>query len=67
MASQGSFTVKKEEDIPALAYEWIKDIKKKTGYRKTVIDKVIANNEKDITEEVREINEAPIPHMDDFW
>ncbi|AIE61732.1 hypothetical protein [Bacillus methanolicus] len=60
----GDFTVRKEEDIPGTAYEWICEIKKETGYRDTCINKVIVNNEKDITEEVREIDEEPIPDID---
>lgn len=58
--SRGSFTVKREEDIPRIAYEWIRKIKRETGYRNTIIDKVIVNNEKDITDEVREIEQAQI-------
>jgi hypothetical protein len=64
----GSFTVRKAEDIPEIAYEWIRQIKRETSYRDTHIEKVLVNSEKDITEEVRKIDEAPIPDMDDiFW
>jgi hypothetical protein len=54
----GSFTVMKEEDIPKIAYEWIRQIKRETGYRQTHIEKVIVDSEKDITEKVRAIEEA---------
>jgi hypothetical protein len=64
----GSFMVRKEEDIPAVAYDWIRQIKKETGYRDTRIEKVMVNSKKDIKEEVRAIDKAPIPDMDDiFW
>ncbi|WP_248892213.1 hypothetical protein [Bacillus methanolicus] len=61
-----SFTVKKVENIPSIAHEWIRQIKRETGYRDTIIEKVLVNNEEDITKEVREIDEAPIPDIDIF-
>jgi hypothetical protein len=64
----GDFTARRVEDIPRIAYEWIQHIKRETGYRPTYIEKVIVDSEKDITEEVRAIDEAPIPEMNDiFW
>ncbi|MDE3841073.1 hypothetical protein C0966_17570 (plasmid) [Bacillus methanolicus] len=66
LMQSGTFTVRKEEDIPTVAYKWIQKIKRETGYRDTRIDKVIVNNEKDITEEVRALDEAPIPDIDIF-
>jgi hypothetical protein len=60
----GSFTVMKEEDIPKIAYEWIRQIKGETGYRSTHIEKVIVDIEKDITEKVRALDKEPIPDID---
>jgi len=57
----GSFDVRYKEDIPQLALNWIKRIKFNTGYRKTIIEKVIWNNEHDITKEVISLANAPIP------
>ncbi|WP_248892086.1 hypothetical protein [Bacillus methanolicus] len=64
LMQSGSFTVKKVENIPSIAHEWIRKIKRETGYRPTRIEKVFLNSEKDITEEVRAIDEAPIPDID---
>ena len=57
----GSFDVRYKEDIPNLAFQWIKRIKFETGYRKTIIEKVIWNNEHDITQEVIALIKAPLP------
>ncbi|MGJ7922093.1 hypothetical protein [Neobacillus sp. LXY-4] len=57
----GDFKVWKEDDIPNLAYQWIKKLKMDTGCRKTVIEKVTWDNENDITEKVVELGHAPIP------
>ncbi|MDE3837960.1 hypothetical protein C0966_00875 [Bacillus methanolicus] len=62
----GSFSVRMVEDIPHVAHEWIRAIKKETGYRKTIIEKVIYNGDQDITEKVQAIDEAPIPDIDIF-
>lgn len=37
LASQGSFTARREEDIPGIAHEWIQQKKRETGYRDTRI------------------------------
>lgn len=64
----GQFILRRKEDIPNVAYEWIRQIKRETGYRQTEILKVIYDGDKDITDEVKKIDEAPIPDMDDvFW
>lgn len=64
----GQFTARNVEDIPDIAYGWIRSIKSDTGYRKTEILKVIYDGDKDITDKVKEIDSAPIPKMDDvFW
>lgn len=60
----GDFTVRKEEDIPHLAYQWIKHIKMETGHRKTIILKVTWNADNDITDLVRQLDAAPIPDID---
>lgn len=57
----GSFNVRYKEDIPQLAFNWIKKIRYETGYRKTIIEKVIWNNEHDITEDVIALAKAPLP------
>ncbi len=60
----GEFNVRREEDIPQLAYDWVKYTKKETGYRKTIIEKVIWDEDNDITELVRQLDNAPIPDID---
>lgn len=49
----GYVRVKREEDIVPHAYQWIKKIWKDNGCHKMIIDKVIWNEEHDITEEVK--------------
>jgi hypothetical protein len=49
----GEFYAKRKEDIPGIAYEWIRKIKMDTGYRNTVIVEVLVNGETDITDQVR--------------
>jgi hypothetical protein len=49
----GEFYAKRKEDIPGVAYEWIRKIKMSTGYRDTEIVQVTVNGENDITDEVR--------------
>ncbi|UQD53806.1 hypothetical protein C0971_09885 [Bacillus methanolicus] len=63
LMQSGSFTVRKEEEIPGIAYEWIRQIKRDTGYRNTVIEKVVYNGEQDITEKVQALDKAPIPDI----
>lgn len=63
----GVFQIRRKEDIPVTAHNWIKQIKKETGYRPTVIERVIVNGDQDITEEVKKIDEAPIPELDLPW
>lgn len=52
LSQSRSFPVQKEECIPTIAYKWIRQIKRKTGYKDTRIDKVVYNGEQDITEKV---------------
>lgn len=66
----GDFYVKASEDIPKFAYNWIYQTRKETGYfgHQSIIEKVIVDGNKDITEAVKNIDEAPIEKMDDiFW
>ncbi|MDE3840758.1 hypothetical protein C0966_15890 [Bacillus methanolicus] len=63
----GYFTARREEDIPGIAHEWIRQIKRETGYRNTVIEKVVYNGEQDITEKVQALDKEHIPDMDIFW
>jgi hypothetical protein len=66
--SRGNFTVQKNIDIPVVAYQYIKRIKRETGYRTTLIEKVKVNGSEDITEQVKEIENRPFADMDDvFW
>jgi hypothetical protein len=62
----GEFNVNKNEDIALFAYGWIKHIRRETGYygRQSIIEKVIVNGDQDITEQVKEIDAAPIPDVD---
>lgn len=68
MLSGGTFKARSRRQIAEAAYEYIRRIKYETGYRHTVIEKVIVNGETDITEEVKNIENLPIPGLDDvFW
>lgn len=56
------------KEIPVVAYQYIQSIKRETGYRTTFIEKVMVNGKEDITAEVKEIENRPIPPIDDiFW
>jgi hypothetical protein len=63
---RGEFNIRKNEDIEQFAYGWIKHIRMETGYfgRQSIIEKVIVNGDWDITEQVKAIDEAPIPDVD---
>jgi hypothetical protein len=64
----GEFNIRYNQDISQFAYDWIKQIKRDTGYRDTVIEKVIVNGTDDLTDQVRKIDESPIKELDDiFW
>jgi hypothetical protein len=68
ISSSGYISVRNKSDISKGAYEYIQNIKRKTGYRNTFIEKVIVNGTEDITEEVRKIDHLQIPPMGDiFW
>jgi hypothetical protein len=59
---RGIFNVLRSEEIPKVAHEWIRQIRRETGYYgdKSIIEKVIVDGNKDITVEVKVIDEAPL-------
>lgn len=59
---RGEWQVKRKEDIPKVAHEWIRRIRRETGYygNESIIEKVIVDGDKDITSEVKAIDEAPL-------
>jgi hypothetical protein len=59
----GDFNLRYNQNVPEFAYEWIRSIKKDTGYRPTLIEKVLVNGDDDITAQVREIENRPIPEI----
>jgi hypothetical protein len=61
--NRGSFDVSKNEDIAQFAYGWVKHIRLETGYfgKQSIIEKVIVNGDQDITDQVKAIDNAPIP------
>jgi hypothetical protein len=63
---RGAFNVNKNENIALFAYGWIKHIRRETGYygRQSIIEKVIVNGDQDITDQVKAIDQAPIPDVD---
>jgi hypothetical protein len=65
----GDFSVYKHDHIPVIAYDWIKKIRRETGYygNQSIIEKVIYNGDQDITDKVKEIDAAPIPDLDLPW
>jgi hypothetical protein len=63
---RGEFNVNRNEDIALFAYGWVKHIRMETGYfgLQSIIEKVIVNEDQDITEQVKAIDNAPIPEID---
>jgi hypothetical protein len=59
---RGVFTVLRSEDIPKVAHNWIRQIRRETGYygNESIIEQVIVDGDKDITFEVKVIDEAPL-------
>jgi hypothetical protein len=59
---RGDFQVLRTEDIPKVAHEWIRRIRRETGYYgdESIIEKVIVDGDRDITFEVKVIDEAPL-------
>lgn len=62
----GHFQARSTNDIPNIAYEGIRKVRKETGYP-AVIEKVFYNGDKDITEQVKEIDERPVPDLPFLW
>jgi hypothetical protein len=67
VSSSGYFYARNKSEIPKVAYQFIQDTKRESGYRKMVINKVIVNGSEDITYVVKEIESRPIPPMDDIY
>jgi hypothetical protein len=59
---RGDFNVLKSADIPKVAHDWIRKIRRETGYygEESIIEKVIVDGDKEITFEVKVIDEAPL-------
>jgi hypothetical protein len=59
---RGNFQVLRLEDIPKVAHDWIRRIRRETGYygNESIIEKVIVDENQDITDKVKEIDEAPL-------
>jgi hypothetical protein len=58
---RGDFNVLRTEDIPKVAHEWIRRIRRETGYygNDSIIEKVIVDGDQDITFEVKVLDETP--------
>lgn len=68
MLSKGRFAARNQSEIPLIAYQVVRNIKRETGYRTTLIEQVIVNGSEDITEDVKKIECMPIPPLDNiFW
>jgi hypothetical protein len=65
----GQFTLRRNENISLFAHGWIKNIRRETGYygRQSIIEKVIVNGDQDVTDQVKAIDEAPIPDWPFNW
>jgi hypothetical protein len=52
----------KKKIYPKVAHDWIMRIRRETGYYgdESTIEKVLVDGEKDITDKVKEIDEAPL-------
>jgi hypothetical protein len=55
MFSGGPFTARRKSDIPLVAHQYIQEIKRETGFRATLIEKVMVNGTEDITDKVTEL------------
>ena len=68
LTARGRFSARNKKEIAMVAHKYIRSIKHETGYRHTFIENVIVNGTEEITNEVMEIENKPIPPMDDiFW
>jgi hypothetical protein len=66
LSKGGEFNLRYKQSVPEFAYEWIQQIKKDTGFRPTLIEKVLFNGN-DITDHVKEIENRPIPDLPFSW
>lgn len=59
---RGDFQIRKAEDIPKTAHNFIRQIRRESGFygEDSIIEKVIVDGEKDITFEVKVIDETPL-------
>jgi hypothetical protein len=55
----GTFEVRSEEDIPKVAHNWVRQVRRDTSHHSN-IDKVIVDGNKDITDKVKAIDEDPL-------
>jgi hypothetical protein len=67
LVAKGRFSARNNKEMANVAHKYIRSIMRKTGYRRTFIEKVIVNGTEDITEEVWEIENKPIPPMDNIF
>ncbi|MBM7655286.1 hypothetical protein [Neobacillus cucumis] len=68
LAVRGRFSARNKKEFANVAHKYIQSIKHETGYRRTFIEMVMVDGTEDITDEVRKIENKPIPPMDDiFW
>jgi hypothetical protein len=67
---RGVFDANRNEDIAQFAYGWVKHVRMETGYfgNQSIIEKVIVDADRDITDLVKAIDEAPVEELPDiFW
>jgi hypothetical protein len=67
LVAKGGFSARNKKEMASVAHKYIRSIMHETGYRRTFIEKVTINGTDDITEEVREIENKPIPPMDNIF
>jgi hypothetical protein len=68
MLSRGHFKARNRSEVVKVAYQFIQNIKRETGYRRTVIEQVMVNGTADLTEQVKQMENQKLPPMDDvFW
>jgi hypothetical protein len=63
---RGDFQLQWNENVTTVAHNWIRQIRKETGHH-AVIEKVIVDGDKDITDTVKEIDARPIPDLPFHW
>lgn len=65
----GNFHVKNVSEVPKVALDWIRKVRRDTGYygKDSIIEKVVWNGVNDITDKVREIDEVTVPDLPFLW